>query len=414
MSNLAALRGGFAGELITPDAPSYEEARKIWNGAIDKRPGLIARCTRVADVISAVRWARGHDVEVAVRSGGHGVAGTALSDGGVVIDLRQMNGIRVDPERETVTVDAGVLLGDLCRQTQRYGLAVPSGIISHTGVAGLTLGGGIGWLMRKLGLACDSLLSAQLVTANGEVMRASDEENPELMWGLRGGGGNFGIVTSFQFRCHPVGPTVLAGAVIYAAEDAPKVLPLYREFAVSSAPPELTTILFIRHAPPAPWVPDELRGRPVLVIGCCFAGAIGEGERVVAPLRRWAEPVLDLLRPMDLTEFHYMFDASVPHGLGYYWKSLYLPNLTTEAIDAFMGHGWEMASRRSYTIVFHMGGAIRDVAPEGTAFEEAPSSHPTSTQCGRNRSCPTPISSGHGTCSGLFSLRRPARPTSTS
>ena len=363
------LAEGFRGTLIEPGHPAYESARTIWNGAIDKRPGLIARCADASDVIRAVRWAGEGGVEVAVRGGGHGVAGTALSDGGLVIDCSQMTAVMVDPATRTARVGPGVLLGDLCRETQRHGLAVPAGFISHTGVAGLTLGGGIGWLMRKHGLTCDNLLAADVVTADGSVVRASEEENPDLLWGLRGGGGNFGVVTSFELRCHAVGPTVLAGPVLWPAEDAPELLAFYREFA-ASAPDELTTISFLRFAPSAPWVPERLHGRPVVIVAFCYAGSLDAGARAIEPLRRWGTPLLDAVESRDLTEYHHFYDGAVPHGLGYYWKSHYLRDLTPEAIGAFDRLGWGCASSRSYTVMFHMGGAVRRLAPGDTAFED--------------------------------------------
>lgn len=363
------LREEFRGSLVVPRDEGYDEARKIWNGAIDKRPGLIAQCTDTADVAAAVRWARDHDVEIAVRGGGHGVAGNALSDGGIVIDCSPMTAIEVDPVRRTARVDPGVLLGDLTRVTQTHGLAVPAGIVSHTGIAGLTLGGGIGWLMRRFGLTCDNLLAAEVVTASGETVRASEDENPDLLWGLRGGGGNFGIVSSFEFRCHPVGPMVLAGPVLWPAEDAADLLAFYREFAPAE-PDDLTSISLIRRAPAAPWVPEELHWRPVVIVAFCYAGSLDAGARAIEPLRRWGSPLLDAVGPRDLTEYHYLFDRSVPHGLGYYWKSHYLRDLTREAIDAFVGRGWDTESRLSYTIMFHMGGAVRRVDTDATAFED--------------------------------------------
>ena len=227
--------------MISPDDEGYDAARRIWNGAIDRRPACIARCTGVADVVAAVRFARERDLQVAVRSGGHGVGGHALCDGGLVIDLSPMKGIRVDPVARTARAEAGVLWGELDRETQLFGLATVGGIVTHTGIAGLTLGGGIGWLMRKHGATVDNLLSADVVTAEGEIVTASEEENPDLFWAIRGGGGNFGIVTSFEYRLHPVGPIVLAGPVFHPLEDAPEVLRFYREF-IAAAPDELTTI----------------------------------------------------------------------------------------------------------------------------------------------------------------------------
>jgi len=366
---VARLAGSFQGDLVVPRDPTYDEVRRIWNGAIDKRPAVVARCRGAADIASAVLVAREQGLEIAVRGGGHGVAGNSLTDGGLVVDCSLMRGIDVDPAARRVRVEPGVLLGDLCAATQVFNLAVPAGIVSHTGVAGLTLGGGIGWLMRRYGLTSDNLLAADVVTADGTLVRVSEEENPDLLWGLRGGGGNFGVVASFEFRCHEVMPTVLAGPVMWAAEDAADVLAFYREFAARE-PNELTTISFLRFAPPAPWVPLELRGRPVLVIAACHIGSRAEAERALEPLRRFGRPLVDAVGPRDLTEYHSFLDASVPHGLGYYWKSHYLRDLTPGAIGALAGSAWEALSSRSYTILFHMGGAVRDVAPEDAAFED--------------------------------------------
>lgn len=363
------LRGSLQGDLVLPEDAGYGEARKIWNGAIDKHPAVIARCQTADDIATAVVFGREQGLEIGVRGGGHGVAGNAVCEGGIVVDCSRMRGIRVDPAAGRAWVEPGALLGDLCAATQAFGLAVPSGIISHTGVAGLTLGGGIGWLMRRFGLTCDNLLAADVVTAHGAHMRASEDENPDLLWGLRGGGGNFGVVASFEFACHAVGPTVLAGPVLWAAEDAEEVLAFYREFA-HVEPEDLTTISFLRFAPPAAWVPPELHGRPVLVIAACHAGALADAERDLAPLRRFGRPLVDAIAPRDLTEYHSFFDASVPHGWAYYWKSHYLRDLTPKAIQALAESAWQASSKRSYTILFHMGGAVRDIAPEASAFED--------------------------------------------
>ena len=257
---LDELGGALHGELLLPASVGYDTGRRIWNGAIDRRPAGIARCTGVADVIAAVRFARERDLLVAVRSGGHGVGGHALCDGGLVIDLSPMKGIHVDPQARTARAEAGVLWGELDRETQLFGLATVGGIVSHTGLSGLTLGGGIGWLMRKYGATVDNLLSVDLVTADGELVTASENENPDLFWGVRGGGGNFGIVTSFEYRLHPVGPIVLAGPIFHPLEDAPEVLRFYRELA-AAAPDELTTIFELELAPPLPFLPEDVHAQ---------------------------------------------------------------------------------------------------------------------------------------------------------
>jgi FAD/FMN-containing dehydrogenase len=358
--------------LLHPTDPGYEEARRIWNGAIDRRPACIARCTGAADVIAAVRLARERDLEVAVRSGGHGVAGHAVCDGGLVIDLSPMKGIRVDPAARTARAEAGVLWGELDRETQLFGLATVGGIVTHTGIAGLTLGGGIGWLMRKHGATVDNLLSADVVTADGELVTASEDENPELFWGIRGGGGNFGIVTSFEYRLHPVGPTVLAGPIFHPLESAPEVLRFYREF-IADAPDELTTIFHLRAAPPLPFVPQDVHGKPVVIIGACFAGP--RGAEVLRPLKEFGSPIVDLLEPRPYLELQSMFDASVPHGWHYYWKSLELPPLTDGAIDKLAENAAALTSPMSYCIVFQLGGALGRVGEGETAFGQRDAAH---------------------------------------
>ena len=288
-TDLERLRNAVHGPAIGPEDEGYDEARSIWNGAIDRRPACIVRCTGVADVVAAVGFARERDLLVGVRSGGHGVGGHALCDGGLVIDLSPMKGIRVDPATRTARAEAGVLWGELDRETQLFGLATVGGIVTHTGIAGLTLGGGIGWLMRKHGAAVDNLVSADVVTAQGEIVTASEDENPDLFWAIRGGGGNFGIVTSFEYRLHPVGPIVLAGPVFHLMEDAPEVLRFYREF-IAAAPDELTTIFELEMAPPVPFLPEEVHGKPILMVGACYAGSPDEGAEVVRPLKQFGRP----------------------------------------------------------------------------------------------------------------------------
>src|ERR671922_129876 len=306
-SDLERLRDSLPGSLIQPGDKGYDEARSIWNGAIDRRPACIARCTGVTDVVAAVRFARERDLEIAVRSGGHGVGGHALCDGGLVIDLSPMKGIRIDPARRTARAEAGVLWGELDRETQVHGLATVGGIVTHTGIAGLTLGGGIGWLMRKHGATVDNLLSVDLVTAEGELLTASGDENPELFWGIRGGGGNFGVVTSFEYRLHPVGPLVLAGPIFHPLEHAPDVLRFYREF-IADAPDELTTIFNLRVAPPLPFLPEDVHGKPIVMVGACYAGVPEDGIEVVRPLKQFGSPIVDLLEPKPYSALQAMFD----------------------------------------------------------------------------------------------------------
>ena len=361
------LAGVFRGELLLPESPGYDVARRIWNGAIDRRPACIALCSGVADVVEAVRFARRRDLLVAVRSGGHGVGGHAVCDDGLVIDLSAMKGIRVDPAARTVTAEGGVQWGELDRETQLHGLATVGGIVTHTGIAGLTLGGGIGWLMRKYGATVDNLLSADLVTADGDVVTASEVRNPDLFWGIRGGGGNFGIVTSFEYRLHRVGPIVLAGPIFYPLEHAQEVLRFYRDFA-AAAPDELTTIFELSVAQPLPFLPTEMHGKPIVMVGACYAGRAQEGLEVVRPLKEFGNPIADLLEPMPYLALQSMFDPFVPHGWHRYWKSVELPQLTDAGIDTLMEHASVQTSPRSYCIVFQLGGALSRVAETETAY----------------------------------------------
>jgi FAD/FMN-containing dehydrogenase len=371
---LTELSRDFRGVLIRPGDTGYDAARALWNGSVNRRPGLIARCSGAADVRAAVRFARERDLLVAVRGGGHNVAGTAVCDGGLVIDLSPMKGAWVDPAGRTVRAQAGLLWGELDRETQAFGLAATGGIVSHTGIAGLTLGGGLGWLMRRHGLAADNVVSADLVTADGDFLHACAEEHADLFWGLRGGGGNFGVVTSFTYRLHAVGPIVLAGVLLYPAAKAREVLGFYRDF-IGSAPDELTTIVVLRMAPPAPFLPASVHGQPVVVIGACYAGPVEEGERAVAPLRRLGEPLVDLIGPTPYLSHQSLFDPTAPHGLGYYWRYEYVPGLSDALIDTLVERAWSDATPESYTIIFHLGGAVGRQHPEASAFEDRRAAH---------------------------------------
>lgn len=364
---LDQLRPSFRGELFGPEDVAYDEHRKVWNGSIDRRPGVIARCAGVADVRAAVRFGRDQDLLVAVRGGGHSFPGLSTCDDGLVIDLSPMKGIRVDPELRTARVQAGVLLGELDRETQAFGLAVPSGIVTHTGVAGLTLGGGIGWIMRKYGLTIDNLLSVDVVTADGEFVKASAEENADLFWGVRGGGGNFGIVTDFEFRLHNLGPQVVAGPVFWLMEDAPEVLRFYRDW-IADCPDELMTIVAQRKAPPLPMIPPDLVGKLIVGVVACYSGSVEEGERVLRPLKEFGSPVLDLCVPKPYLAHQQMLDPSFRHGWWYYVRSCDIGALNDDVIDIVVEHGRRISSPIASLALWQMGGAVARVGENETAF----------------------------------------------
>jgi FAD/FMN-containing dehydrogenase len=293
----------------------------------------------------------------------------------MVIDLSPMKGLRVDPRRCIAQAQPGLLWGEFDRETQTFGLACPGGIVTHTGIAGLTLGGGFGWLQRKYGLTCDNLLSANLVTADGQFLTVSHEEHADLFWGIRGGGGNFGIVTSFEYQLHPVGPQVLAGVLVHPAERALEVLRFYRDY-ISEVPDGLSVFIALRKAPPAPWLPEYIHGRPVVILAICYAGpSMEEGERVLQPLRAFGQPWVDLIRPIAYTTHQGFFDASVPHGLRYYWKSHYMPSLSDAAIETLVAHAWGMKSPNSYSLLFQLGGAISKVKEDDSAFSGRTARH---------------------------------------
>jgi FAD/FMN-containing dehydrogenase len=366
-SALRELEATFTGELIRPEDPSFDQRRAVWNGSIDRRPGLIARCGSVDDVSAAVKFATGAGLPLAVRGGGHSFPGLSVCDDGLVIDLGPMKAIRVDPDRRTARAEAGVLLGELDASTQRFGLAVPAGIVTHTGLSGLTLGGGIGWIQRKYGLTIDQLLSVDLITAEGERLTASETENPDLFWGVRGAGGNFGVVTEFEFRLNELGPTVVAGPVFWPISDAADVLRFYREW-IAEAPDELMTIVIHRKAPPLPFVPTELHGELVIAVICCYVGSVEEGERVAAPLKAFGSPVLDLCEPKPFLEHQSMFDPSYPHGRWYYMRACDVAELSDEVIEITVEHGRRIRSPLTAFPIWQMGGAVSRVAEDETAF----------------------------------------------
>jgi FAD binding domain-containing protein/berberine-like enzyme len=371
---LSELGASFDGELVPPDGATYDRHRAVWNGSIDRHPALIARCTRASDVSAAVTFARRTGLSLAIKGGGHSFPGQSVCDDGIVVDLGEMKGVDIDPRARTARVEAGVLLGELDRETQAHGLAVPAGIVTHTGLAGLTLGGGIGWLQRKYGLTIDQLLSVDLITAEGELVKASETENADLFWGVRGGGGNFGVVTEFEFRLNPLGPNLVAGPVFWPIEESPDVLRFYRDW-IAGAPDELMTIVIHRKAPPLPFIPPELHGKPVVAVVCCYAGSVEEGEAVIAPLKAFGSPVLDLCEPKPFLEHQAMFDPSFPHGQWYYMRACDVAGLTDEVIDITVEHAMRIRSPLTAFPIWQMGGAISRVGEDETAFSGRGAGH---------------------------------------
>ena len=363
----ASLGGSFSGEVLLPTSPRYDASRRTWNGAVDRHPACIAGCRGTADVAAAVRFARERGMEIAVRGGGHNVAGTAVCDDGIVIDLSAMRAVSVDPVQRTALVQGGALWGDVDHETQAHGLATTGGIVGHTGVGGLSLGGGIGWLMRKYGLTIDNLVEAEVVTAEGAIIRASADDHPDLFWALRGGGGNFGIVTAFRFALHPLGPTVMAGPVFWAAEDTTEVLHFYREF-VADAPDELGNVIRLGTIPPLPVIDERLHFRPAIAVASCYAGPVEDGGRAVSSLRSFGTPLVDLVGPTRYVDHQRGLDDTVPHGWHYYWKATNLSGMSDEVIDIVAEQAYNANSPRSYAAMFHMGGAVARAAQETTAY----------------------------------------------
>jgi FAD/FMN-containing dehydrogenase len=368
-AEIGGLRSRFRGALLRPGEEGYDEARRVWNGAIDRRPALIARCAGADDVNEALRFAREQDLLIAVRGGGHSVAGHGVCDGGIVIDLSLMKAVRVDPGARTARAAAGLLWNELDRATQRFGLATTGGVISHTGIAGLTLGGGLGHLMRRFGLTVDNLLAVDLVDAEGAARRVDETSEPELLWGLRGGGGNFGIVTAFEYRLHAVGPMVLGGPVFWPLQDAPAVLRFLRDFA-PSAPDELGMTIALRNAPPMPFLPSDRYGTPVLALLLVWSGDPANGAHTLEPLRGQGSPIADVVRPVPYAAIQSLLDASAPHGLHYYWKSHRIPHLTDDVIDILVARVESMSSPLSQISGWGVGGAASRVAPDATAVGE--------------------------------------------
>jgi FAD/FMN-containing dehydrogenase len=364
---IAEFAGSLRGSLLRPDDEGYDEARTVWNATIDKQPAFIVQCAGVADVVDAVAFAKEQDVLISVKGGGHNIAGRAVEDDALMIDLSPMDSIRVDPDAKTARVEPGVVLSELDHETQAFGLATPVGYNSTTGIAGLTLGGGWGWLSRKFGLTVDNLVSADVVTAEGELVHASETENEDLFWGLRGGGGNFGIVTSFEFELHEVGPTVLSGPIVHPFEDAAAVLSAYREFT-TEAPDDATVWFVIRHAPPLPFIPEEWHGEKVLILAAFYAGEMSEGEAVLRPLRDIGDPIADAIGPHPYAGWQGAFDGLAPTGNRNYWKSHNFVEMTDGMIDTFVEYGETIPTELTEIACAQLGGAINDRPVDATAY----------------------------------------------
>jgi FAD/FMN-containing dehydrogenase len=358
---------GLRGELLRLGDDEYEEARQLWNGVIDRRPALIARCAAVEDVVLAVNFARENDLLLAVRGGGHNVAGTASAEGGLVVDLSAMKDIEVGSERRTVRAGAGVTIGELDEKTQKHGLATPMGVVSETGIAGLTLNGGIGHLRRKHGLSSDNLVSVDVVTADGRSLTASKEENADLFWAIRGGGGNFGVVTSFEYRLHPVGPEVMCAFVFYPGDRAKEVLRSAEEY-MAEAPDEVSPLSFLGSVPRVEDFPEEWHGEQFAAFLAVYAGPVEEGEEALKPLRELGDPIVDFSGPMPYTEVQKLLDEDYPDGWRYYWKSVNVDWLGDGVIEALIGHAEAAPSDHSTIDIWFQGGAMGRVGADESAF----------------------------------------------
>jgi len=355
------------GKVLRPGDDGYDEARSIWNAMIDREPAVIVRPAGAADVMTAVEFACDRDLSLSVKGGGHNVAGNAICDNGLTIDLSSISLVRVDPSSRTARIGPGATMADLDHETQAFGLATPGGVISTTGVAGVTLGGGIGWLSRKYGLSIDNLRSVDIVTADGELVTANEDENPDLFWAIRGGSGNFGIITSFEFDLHEVGPEVLFGPIVYPYEDAPDVLARYKEFT-QGAPRECTVWANSVAAPPLPFLPEAIHGTTVLILMGFYAGDLDEGKAVLEPLREYGDPIADAVEPMRYTEVQSLLDELYTEGARNYWKAPNFTALTEETIDTVIDSAERSPTPQSEVLIHQVGGAVNDVASDATAY----------------------------------------------
>ncbi len=354
------------GVVLTPGDPGFEDSRTLWNGMIDRRPALVARCIGTTDVIECVRFAREHNLLLSIKGGGHNIAGLAAADGALMLDMSLMRGVWVDPLARVARAQAGSVLGDVDRETQLHGLAAVLGFVSLTGAAGLTLGGGFGYLTRRWGWASDNVTGMDIVTAGGELVRASEEENADLFWGLRGGGGNFGVVTGIDYVVHPVGPEVVGGLVAWPASEAPRVLEFYRTFA-EQAPPELTLVALMRRAPPAPWLPKEAHGTPIVAILACHTGDPREAEKALTPLKSFGKPIGDVVQRRPYAQMQTLLDATQPKGRRYYWKSEYLPRIEPALLERMIEHASKIRSPHSAVILFQIDGALNRIGQDHSA-----------------------------------------------
>jgi FAD/FMN-containing dehydrogenase len=364
---VANFRQKLRGNVCLPQEAGYDEARTIWNAMINRHPGAVVRCRGAADIVAAVRFAREHGLLFAVRGGGHNIAGNAVCEDGLLIDLSLMRSVRVDPASLTAWVEPGATLGDFDKEAQAFGLATPLGINSTTGVAGLTLGGGFGWLSRKFGLAVDNLLSADVVTAEGKLVRASGTENSDLFWAQRGGGGNFGVVTSFEFRLHPVGPMVLSGLIVHPFARAKELLAGYRQVA-SKAPDELTVWVVLRQAPPLPFLPAEVHGKEILVFAVCYTGDEASGQRALEPLRGLGRPIADVIGMQPYAAWQTAFDPLLTPGAYNYWKSHNFLELSDGLFDALESYAARLPTAECEIFIGQLGGATSRVALDATAY----------------------------------------------
>ena len=357
------LKARLRGPLFLPGDSGYQESRTVWNAMIDRKPAAVARCLGTADVIAAVRFARENDILLCIKGGGHNIAGLATADGALMLDMSLMRGVWVDPQRKVAHAQAGCLLGDVDRETQVHGLATVLGFISLTGIAGLTLGGGFGYLTRRWGWTADNVIGMDVVTAEGHLVRASSDENPDLFWGLRGGGGNFGVVTGIDYTLFPVGPEVVGGAVAWPAAEAPKVLDLYRTLA-EQAPPELTLVLLLRPAPPAPWLPKDMHGKPIVAMLACHSGSVEKGEKAVAPIKSFGAPIGDMLVRRPYTQMQSLLDATQPKGRRSYWKSEYLSQIPPALCEKLIEQAARIRSPHSSISLFQIEGALNRLKEE--------------------------------------------------